>query len=92
MCRFASGKTAAQSLFPKESLFVTLHIHDAATKNLFHLIGSPARQTRNGRASAEFPHKLLARQQKNGIFLAAVPAGGTNRKLRGRRAWPATVP
>jgi hypothetical protein len=60
MYRFASGKTAAQFSFPRESLFGTPHLNDAATKDLFHLIGSRhAPQEAMVRASAEFPYKLL---------------------------------
>jgi hypothetical protein len=47
MYRFASGKNSGPVLVPKESLFGTLHFHDAAAKDLFHLIGSPARPTRS---------------------------------------------
>src|ERR1019366_4603494 len=52
-------KTAAQFWFPRVSPLATPHLHDAATKDLFHLIGSAhAPQEGTVRTSAEFPHKL----------------------------------
>src|ERR1035441_8369884 len=59
MYRFASGKNSCQNSFPRVSPFATPHLHDAATKDLFHLIGSAhAPQEGTVCASAEFPHRL----------------------------------
>jgi hypothetical protein len=56
------NKQTAQFSFPKVSPSATPHLHDATTKDLFHLIGSRhAPQEATVRASAEFPHKLPSR-------------------------------
>src|ERR1039457_7593692 len=86
-------KTAAHFWFPRVTPLATPHLHDAATKDLFHLIGSRhALQEVSVRTSAEFPHKLLTHEQADRIFVPASAIGGTHRELRGRPTWPGTVP
>src|ERR1039457_7627980 len=93
MYRFASGKNNCHNSCPGVSPFTTPHLHDAATKDLFHLIGSRhAPQEATVRASAEFSHKLLSHQQGDSIFVPAFAIGGTDRELRGWPTWPAAVP
>src|SRR5665811_1614117 len=86
MYYFASGKTATQFSFPKESLFGTPHLHDADTKNLFHFIGSRSRPTiRDGacerQISPQITYALIRRWH--------LRAGFCRRRYRPQTARPA---